>query len=284
MQPLIRRLGLRILILVAALYGIALIGLFAFQHRLVFPGSLHPTVPCADMDRLGAVYDETPGPKGEEYRRFRWERPEGKAWVLLLHGNAKTACDRAFFLSGLYEVPLNWIVPEYPGYGGGQGEASVDGLLATAHLGLQEIRERNSAQAPIFVFGESLGTAVATEVAATSDGISGLILQTPFTRLGDVAQARYWFLPTSHMLRYELPADEWAKRVQAPVLIYHSIDDTVIPYPIGRRQTENFAKGLVEFHEYTNAGHVGFRSADGKRFWSMLRSFFERHMKGRGKS
>jgi fermentation-respiration switch protein FrsA (DUF1100 family) len=88
---------------------------------------------------------------------------------------------------------------------------------------------------PLVLWGESLGSAVATRLAAEQGGIAGLILDSPLTSVADRAAELYPILPVRTLLRHDFPVLELIGRVDAPVLVIHGEADRVIPPDHGRR-------------------------------------------------
>ena len=85
----------------------------------------------------------------------------------------------------------------------------------------------------IIVYGESLGTGVAVQVAARRS-IAALILEAPYTSLSDLVRHRLRIIPAYTFLKDEFNSIEHIKKVTAPLLIVHSLGDTVIPIAFGR--------------------------------------------------
>jgi fermentation-respiration switch protein FrsA (DUF1100 family) len=77
-------------------------------------------------------------------------------------------------------------------------------------------------------FGESLGSAVATELAAAHPP-AALILRSPFTSLADVGKVHYRFLPVSWFLRDRFDTVERIQQVRAPLLVIAGDRDTIVP-------------------------------------------------------
>ena len=84
------------------------------------------------------------------------------------------------------------------------------------------------------LFGESLGGAVATWLA-TRERPAGLILESSFTTLRELAGHVYPWFPARWLLRVDYPTIERLSRVRCPVLVIHSPDDEIVPFEHGER-------------------------------------------------
>jgi uncharacterized protein len=113
------------------------------------------------------------------------------------------------------------------------------------------------------VYGESLGTGVATQVAAKR-AISGLVLDSPFTALSDLAAARHPYLPVRQFIfdRYETITH--IAQAKAPVLVLHGELDPIVPFPMGLQVFEAIPgpKRMVSFAEGRHLDHARFGSLD----------------------
>jgi pimeloyl-ACP methyl ester carboxylesterase len=183
-----------------------------------------------------------------------------KAWVIFIHGNSGTACDRAHFATTFAELPLHWVYFEYPGFAGDPERPSVTRTLEAAEMAWNSVQKENTKGLPVLVWGESLGTGVAVYLASRHPEVRGVILQTPYTSISDIAARRYPFYPVRSLIREDFRAGEWAPQVKAPALVYHSRDDRTIPFDLGRALFDRLGSAQKVFAEFAESGHIGFRS------------------------
>jgi uncharacterized protein len=149
------------------------------------------------------------------------------------------------------------LVVDYPGYGASGGRTTEAGLyeagaLAYAALAARPEVDRNR----IYVYGRSLGSAVATRTAADHP-VAGLILESPFTNARDMA-TRHFRLFALFPLRLSLDNLTTIRRVRGPVLIFHGTGDQLVPFDMGRRVAEaaqERGEGPVEFVILEGSGH-----------------------------
>ncbi len=218
----------------AAVYlGIALLVLL-FEPRLIF---------FPDVGR----YAGEPQPAGLPVEDV-WLRTEDgvrlHAWwisaagaeftFLAFHGNAASIAARVPTYRFLVGVPVNVLAVEYRGYGRSAGEPSEAGLYRDAEAAYDWlVREKQIAPQRVIAFGQSLGTAVAAELA-TRRAVGGVVLEAPFASTAAVARRVYWFLPgIGSVLRTKFDTGAKLSRLGVPLLIVHCAHDPVLPVTLG---------------------------------------------------
>ncbi len=193
-------------------------------------------------------------------------RKEARATVLYLHGNGGNLAGPARWLARFGErARANVLVLDYRGYGRSEGTPSEEGLYRDAEAAYDHLVERHGA-APgrLFVYGHSLGTGVAVELALRRP-VAGLILEAPFTSIPAVLQGAVPFLDARRVLseRYDNLAK--APRLEAPVLVVHGTRDRTIPHDHGKAVAAAIAAPCV-FLSVEGAGHGDSPRVAGERF------------------
>jgi len=124
---------------------------------------------------------------------------------------------------------VTWLLVNYRGYGASEGSPSQSALVADA-LVLYDFAAKLPAIDPerIFVFGRSLGSGVAVQLAAQRP-VRGVILVTPFDSLAAVAKRYYWYLPVDWMLKHRFDSIALAPQLKQPLLCLVAERDDVIP-------------------------------------------------------
>ncbi len=261
------------------LLGLAWLGacvyLYRAQDRLLYPGNGQA---FGDFAALRALSGEAVSTEvdGQVLRYYRVPAAGGRApraWVLLFHGNRDGARERFDFAQYLSAWGYASILAEYPGYAGDPVRGSQRALLRNA-LSMADEARRLASTAPLFIFGESLGTAVAT-YAVLRRGAQGLFLSTPFTSLAAVAQARYPVIPVLRLIRHPMPSRDWAPHVHCPVLIIHGRQDKTVPYAEGLAQAERFPQA-PEFVSIDGPGHSDIRDRFPEAYWGNVQRFLDR--------
>ncbi|MFM8988981.1 MAG: alpha/beta fold hydrolase, partial [Alphaproteobacteria bacterium] len=149
-----------------ALAYAAIVGYLAVRQRsfIFHPPAGHPDP--GEMARAGFGPASGEG-EGGATPRFWLSPPRepGDNVVVFLHGNASTVADGAAKLAPLREAGLGVMLVEYPGYGGAPGAPSEASILGQAEEALARLASAGTAPGRIVLWGESLGTGVATRLA-----------------------------------------------------------------------------------------------------------------------
>lgn len=239
MMPPVRTILWRVpLLLAVCLTGILGTGMILGLEKfaLYFPERSLSATPRTE----GLAYEDVWFPASDGVRLHGWLVPAPGARVTLVwfHGNAGNIGDRVHNIGFLHRVVgVNVFIFDYRGYGQSQGNRSDlseeatyrDGRGALAHVSSRPDASRTR----LVYFGRSLGAAVAVELARARPP-AGLILETAFTTLKDVARVHYpfvplWFLRTKYESLHKIP------EVRVPLLILHGDRDEVVPLEQAKR-------------------------------------------------
>ena len=127
---------------------------------------------------------------------------------------------------------------------GPSGQPFAGGFLAAAEDAIDSL----PAADPVILLGESIGTGVASAMAARfPERISGLLLLTPFDSLLSVAQHHYPLLPVRWILRDKYPSADWLKAYTGPIAFILAADDSIVPATLGRKLHDGYA-GPKQLH------------------------------------
>jgi len=126
----------------------------------------------------------------------------------------------------------------YRGFGGNAGSPTEEGLYADALAAVEELGNRGVAPSDIVIYGESLGTGVAVQTAMrmadSGTPVRGVVLEAPFTSMGDAAQGHYPYVPAKWLVRDKFDSLSKITKINAPLLVLHGDNDRVVPEPHGR--------------------------------------------------
>ena len=253
----------------------ACVQLYLQQGRLLFPGDGQD---FGGFDALHALSGEAVSVErdGQVLRYYQVPAAGGlspKGWVLHFHGNRQGARERFDFAENFSRWGYASILAEYPGYAG-DPQLGSQRLLLRNGLCLADEAQRLSAGAPLFFFGESLGSAVAT-FAAQRRQPQGLLLSTPFSSLAAVAKARYPWMPVHQLISDPMPSKDWAPHVKCPVFIVHGQLDQTVPYAEGLVQARNFWP-KPDFNSIAGPGHSDIRDLFPEQYWGSVHRFLDR--------
>jgi uncharacterized protein len=158
-------------------------------------------------------------------------------WILICHGNAGNLSEggRAEHYAGLHELGLGIFAFDYRGYGESEGSPDERGVYLDAAAAYRQLRD--SLRVPperIVLFGHSLGSAVAVELA-TRVPAAGLILDGALFSAVARGQEIYPWLPVRLIARNRFESDRKIGRLTLPKLFLHARADDVVPIDHGRR-------------------------------------------------
>jgi fermentation-respiration switch protein FrsA (DUF1100 family) len=199
-------------------------------------------------------------------------QPEAAVATLYLHGNAGNITHRAGNIPLITGAGSSLLLLDYRGYGRSEGKPSEKGLYLDADAGYQYLLEAGYAAERIVVQGESLGSAVAVDLAARRR-CAGLVLEAPFTSAKEVAGR---ILPVvGPLVVWGFDSKRKIAAVRAPVLILHGDRDEVIAFDLGRKLFEA-AREPKWFWPVPGAGHNDLIEVAGVRYRERLREFYGR--------
>ncbi len=158
--------------------------------------------------------------------------------VVVFNGNAGNRSMRLDLAHALAKRGLAVLLFDYRGFGGNPGSPSEEGLRLDARAVHEYLIARPDVDsARIVYFGESLGTAVASELAATHPP-AALILRSPFASMSEVGQHHYTWLPVKWLLRDRYATVDHIGGVRSPVLVIAGDRDRIVPMSHSRRVYE----------------------------------------------
>uniref|UniRef100_G3PDN4 AB hydrolase-1 domain-containing protein n=1 Tax=Gasterosteus aculeatus aculeatus TaxID=481459 RepID=G3PDN4_GASAC len=208
-------------------------------------------------------WDEAMG-RGPEW--YQETLGDGRPVIIYLHGNLGTRAihHRVELVKILSAAGYHVLSLDYRGFGDSTGEPSEAGLTSDA-LFLFNWVKKHGRGGPVCLWGHSLGTGVATNTAVKiqeeGSAVDALILEAPFTTMGDVVvnyplTKIYMFLPGFESLLRSIvemnnivfASDENVKTLTGPLLILHSEDDDIVPYHMGQKLHELSLQAKKEYN------------------------------------
>jgi len=233
-----------------AYVGIAAL-LYVFQRFLIFPGGgpLIGEPPWPYEDVLLDVGGET---------THAWYCPvdDAPGVVLMSHGNGENVSTFVDTI-GLYRgLGFSTLAYDYGGYGKSTGKATEQRVYKDIRAAWDWLVEKKGYDpGQIVIYGRSIGGGPSVDLAQDVQP-AALILESTFTSTVDVGKQHYPWLPIATLLRHRFDNLSKIGRVEAPVLIIHSPDDTIIPVNHGRAlfDAANEPKKFLEIHGDHNEG------------------------------
>jgi uncharacterized protein len=242
---------------IVAIYLALLALLFVMQRSLLFvPNRERPDLTEAG---LGAAMRAIELVTVDGLRLLAWyQAPAGNpgALLLYLHGNAGHIGDRADRVRPYLEAGFGVLLVEFRGYGGNPGQPSEAGFYSDARAALDFLAEQGVSGKRLVIYGESLGTGVAVQMAVERD-CGALVLEAPYTSVAAVAQSRYWMFPVRRLVLDKFDSLSKIGRLRCPVFIMHGERDQVIPIRYGRELFQA-ASEPKEARWFAEGNHTNF--------------------------
>ena len=209
----------------AALFAALFLGLRWYEQKSVYypERDIHQTPRDA-----GLPFEEVKLSTADGETIHGWWVPSGKrdAPVLLFfHGNGGNVSHRLEKLAVFRGVGANTLIIDYRGYGRSSGTPSERGIYRDALAAYGWLTQAQGVDPKrIVVYGESLGSAVAVHLASEAP-TGGVIVESGFTSVTDIAQKMFPFLPVRWILKHKFNSIDKVHRINAPLLILHSRQD-----------------------------------------------------------
>lgn len=199
--------------------------------------------------------------------------------VLYLHGARRNLFESRYRIDRLQTLGFNVLAIDYRGFGRSTALLpSEETALADALRAFEELKRREPDPARRFVYGYSLGGALAIALAAERDGMAGLVVESTFTSISDVVRASRWgWVPfIGSVVTQQFDSRARMAKVNEPVLILHGMRDGVIPHAMSDALLA--AAALVPTHlkrliKFDHASHRGVPFVERDAFDRSLREF-----------
>jgi len=249
---------------VLLLYLVLVGALFLFQRSLLYPAP--KTIPARPAG-FDDVRIETSGLKLRAF--YRAAKP-GLPTLLFFHGNGSDIEASAYATRLLVAQGYGALLPEYRGYGGNPGAPDEQGLYRDGEASMAWLATKAVTTDRIVVIGNSLGSGVATELAARHR-IGGLVLVSGFASLVEIAGDQYPFVPTNLLVLDRYDNVTKIRSVTCPILLLQGTADTLVSVAQSRALAR--AKRSATLELIPGVGHeLAFRDVSQARILAWLRS------------
>ena len=216
------------IIICAIFLFIALLCYIFQRHIIYFPDRMKPRLQDYDATDMSDVLLHTK----DNLVLTSWYKPalNNQPTLLFLHGNAGHIGHRMPLIRQFIDAGFGVFLLEYRGYGGNEGSPTEQGLYEDARTAMQYLYQNGIKSNQIALYGESLGTGVATKIAVENP-ICAVILQSPYTSLVSVAHYHYRWLILKPWDRFNSLGR--IKEINAPLLVLHGKHDEIVTYNEG---------------------------------------------------
>jgi fermentation-respiration switch protein FrsA (DUF1100 family) len=259
---------LKFLMYVAIAYlVIVAVAYFAQRRFTYFPNGAR--VAPAEAGLQGVTEVEMTAPDGARIIAWYAPAPPGQPTLLYFHGNGGGLANRAMRLARYRDAGFGVFMMSWRGYSGSTGRPTEVDNVADARRAYEHLIALGLTPSDIILFGESLGTGVAVQIAAAVP-VAGVILDAPYTSIVEVGAQAYPFLPLRWLMVDRYESDQHIAAINAPLLILHGARDPVIPLEMGKRMHTRARepKRIVVFPEGRHVDLDTYGAVDVVRDWS----------------
>lgn len=270
-------------------YSAACLFLFAAQGKFIFfPARAIETTPKDFQLGYQDVVLPIPTKTGAAETVHGWwipalersvnRRESGKV-LLYLHGNGLNVGANVEHANRFHRLGLSVFLIDYRGYGKSQGdfpsESRVyeDAQLAWDYL----VKQRGIKPSQIYIYGHSLGGAIAIDLAVRHPEAAGLIVEGSFTSaraMVDFQAGVYRVFPIDLLLTQRFDSIAKVDRLQMPVLFIHGSADTVVPTQMSKKLFDA-APEPKQFYIVPDGGHNNSAQIGGAEYLLRVRQFLD---------
>ena len=214
-------------------YFLVLVYLYFFQRNLMY----HPNENNYSNDELKVNVEKIKVITKDGIDLLGWYHEKNLKefkTLLFFHGNAGSSENRIHKLNKFGEMKINFLIIAWRGFSGNKGKPSEKGLYEDGQSAIQWLLEKGLNEKDIIIYGESLGTGIATHLSQNKD-FAGVILETPFTSMVDAAKTFYPYIPVNLLLKDKFKNEDKVKNINSPILIMHGEVDQIVPFAMGKR-------------------------------------------------
>ena len=260
--------SLLLIVLIAA--GGVSIYMALFEDQFIyFPDSELQQTPAA----VGLAFENHQFSTTDGVRLYGWyiAHPSARFTVLHLHGNAGNISHRLSLYRRWHQLGLAVFAFDYRGYGNSEGKPGEEGLYEDGRAAWRFLIDKLAVKpAYVIISGRSLGAAVAAKLA-TEKQAAGVVLETPFTSIPDMAAYHYPWLPLRFLARSHFDTQAMVGDIDAPLLLISATNDAIAPPAMAGRI---FAAASEPKHHVTLSGaHNSFDRLSERQYLNSWQSW-----------
>ena len=219
--------------LVVLVYLLVTLGLYIFQRSLLY----HPVENNYYGDKLTVNIEKVKITTDDNIDLLAWyHKKDIKKYktILYFHGNAGSLENRIHKINHFKDMNINFILLAWRGFSGNKGKPTEQGLYQDARSAVKWLINQGVTEENIIIYGESLGTGVATEIAQNKN-FAGVILESPFTSMIDLGKKYYPIFPVKLLLKDKYESEKKIKNLKSPILVMHGKKDKIVPFYMGEK-------------------------------------------------
>ena len=217
-------------------YIVVIIFVYFYQRNLLY----HPAENNYQNDTIQFNHQEIFIKVNDEIKLKSWiinKDLKNFKTLVFFHGNAGDLSNRIYKLNELDKLDINILLISWRGFSGNEGYPTEKNLYEDAEAAIKWLNKKKVSNSQIILYGESLGTGVAVEIASKNN-FNSIILESPFTSIENSAKIYYPYLPVSFLLKDRYDSISKIKKINSPILIMHGRKDDIVPFFMGKKLFE----------------------------------------------
>jgi uncharacterized protein len=231
----------KLLIAIAVLYSLTLAIMYIFQDQIIFH---EKKLPANYQYQFNEPFKELwlqvePNSKINALH-FLADSATKKGIIVYYHGNADNLVRWGKFANDFTKNNYDVLMIDYRGFGKSKGRFSEKGLITDADAAYQYAKTKFPEQ-QIIVYGRSLGSGIATQIAAANNP-KMLLLETPYVNFPDVANHFMPIIPAKKLSKYQFATDQFIKNIKCPIHLFHGTADKLVYYQSSLKLCEILGK------------------------------------------
>ena len=281
-KSIISQLLIGAFVLLVTIYASASTYLWARQARFIFRPQRDITSTPADYQLpYEDIYMAAKNSRGETEHIHAWWIPAeypGNRYLIYLHGSALNIAANITHARRFQRMGFSVLLLSYRGYGKSEGafptETQVysDAQTAWSYL----VEKKGIKPKAIFIYGHSLGGAVAIELAVNHPAAGGLVVEAAFTSISELARAmpKYRIFPIELIVNQRFDSLQKVSRLNVPVLYLHGTADTLVP-PEMSSKLYDFTASAKQLKYIPGGGHNNSAAVGGEEYLQAVKVFIE---------
>src|SRR5210317_369715 len=224
---------LQLLIIIALVYFTVVVSIYFYQRNLLY----HPNENNYSGDKLIVDVENVKIQTSDNLSLNGWFHKkdlQNFKTLVFFHGNAGTLDNRIYKLNHFKDIDINFLIIAWRGFSGNKGKPTEEALYIDGRSAVEWIIDQGAKEENIILYGESLGTGIATEIAQNKN-FAGVILETPFTSMINAAKEFYPYIPVNLLIKDRYENYKKIKNINIPILIMHGEQDTIVPFKMGKK-------------------------------------------------
>ncbi len=242
----------KIAVVLGILYSLLVVLAYNFQEKLIFLPSKMPMNHQFDFCQSFEEFNLTAN-DGAKLNAVHTKQDSARGVVLYFHGNSGNISHLGHVANLISRKGYDAIMVDYRTYGKSTGAISEEALKKDAQLFYNHALTMYD-EDEIVLYGRSFGTGIATGLAAENDP-KKLILESPFYSAVELGKHRFPILPIDWLSQYRFPSNEYVRKINCPVFIFHGTEDGVIPFEQARKLFAAIPGDTKKFYKVDGAGH-----------------------------